>query len=112
MSEISLIMRPRLVRVLGLLALSEKRGTSIPETAVAEAAIEVNDPDEAQLIIEAAIALDPGLTYTVGLKALAQTDERLREAALQALADLEATQANEHIAPTERAFTWLTGKKL
>lgn len=112
MSEISLIMRPILVRKLGLLALSEKRGTSIPETAITESALETSDPDEAALIIEAAMALNPGLTYTQGLRTLAQTDESLREAALKALADLEATQANEHIAPTERAFTWLTGRQL
>ena len=100
--------------VAGLQALAEHGRVSIPEAAITAIGdvIQCKKVEEVPLIVDAAESLHPADIYTGGLWRVAQATPRLRAAAKKIITDLERVSGDEHIAPTEQAFTWFTGETL
>lgn len=86
----------------------------IPEAALIalKDTIDHGYDDMAPEVLAAALALDPGDTYTNGLRRLAKTDESLLAATLTALDDAKSSGSTEHFAPITAGLTWLTGQTI
>lgn len=96
----------------GLLEIAEKRNISVPDAVL----IALDDiiahgyNNLTPIVLASASALNPGDTYTKGLRKLAKTDESLIVATHVALDDAKSSGSTEHFAPISAACTWLIGR--